>query len=382
MHRQPPQKQFRSMTFNVGDRKMRTLVIIMSVGVAALFLFLSVIAIQLMAATNENSFASRMLHSVSNQSLNSIMSHEIPVFASADPNMVGHPKEPRSKWSSILFYLFTDIDVEHPESMLGGSIAAMAASNFEPLNRGFEEPPGEDKLPAAPDQKEQPPAQTEEPKPIQPDGKPIVYIYHTHNRESYLPDLPGMTEPNQAYDKDKNITLVGERLLKALKDKNINAIQTKNDYWYKGDVKNEYDLSRKTVKEVLAKYDSLKMVFDIHRDSGSRENTTAKINGQDVAKVFFIIGGSNENWQKNSEFAIRIHNKLEQMYPGVSKGAHKNIFTNPNYDSRYNQDLSPNSIIIEIGGPENSMEEAYRTADLLANVIAELVKDEQNAKQK
>ncbi|PGT76869.1 hypothetical protein COD11_25435 [Bacillus sp. AFS040349] len=37
----------------------------------------------------------------------------------------------------------------------------------------------------------------------------------------------------------------------------------------------------------------------------------------------------------------------------------------------YNQDLSPNSVIIEIGGVENRIDELYRTADLLGNVISE-----------
>lgn len=383
MNRQLPQKQFRSMTVNMGARKVRSMVIIVSVTAVVLFLFLSVIAVQLMAATDQNSLATRVLHSVSNQSLNSIMSREIPLYASADLNVAGQPKEPKNKWTSILFYLFTDIDVEHPQTMLGGSIAAMAVSHFEPLNKGFDEPPGPDQLPQTPDQKDPSPAQPEPQKPIQSDGKPLVYIYHTHNRESFLPDLPGVTEPNKAYDKDKNITLVGDRLLKDLKAKNVETIQTKYDYWKLPEgVTNEYDLSRNTVKEVLEKNGSIKMVFDIHRDSGARDRTTAKIKGQDVAQVFFIIGESNPRWQENSKFANQIHSKLQQMYPGVSKGVHGNIWNNPMYDSRYNQDLFRNSVIIEIGGPENSLEECYRTADLLANVIAEVAKDIQNTDKK
>ncbi len=37
----------------------------------------------------------------------------------------------------------------------------------------------------------------------------------------------------------------------------------------------------------------------------------------------------------------------------------------------YNQDLSTHSIIIEVGGVDNTMEEMYRTTDALAEVIAE-----------
>jgi stage II sporulation protein P len=286
------------------------------------------------------------------------------------------PPETSRNFGAMLFYLFTNIDIEHPESMLSGQISAMAVSNFKPLIPGFNETPGEDKLPQ-PQQPQQPEPQPQPEPTVPANGKPLVYIYHTHNRESYLPNLNGETEPNKAYDKTKNITVVGERLANSLKGKGIAPLQTKNDYWYKGDVDNEYDLSRKTVEEVLKKNDSIKMVFDIHRDSGTRDRTTAKWNGQDVAKVFFIIGGSNPKKNLNTEFAKKIHDKLEKMYPGISKGVHENFSSQ--FDTKYNQDLAPNSVLVEVGGPENSLDEACRTAELLGNVIAEVAKESMKA---
>ncbi|MFC4766335.1 stage II sporulation protein P [Effusibacillus consociatus] len=377
MNREPRPRYFRSMTLNVGTRRMRTMVITMSLMIAVLFLFICAIAVQLMAANNQHSLASRVLHSVSNQSLNSIMGQEIPVYASADPKQIGKPPESRSKWTSLLFYLFTDIDVDHPETMLGGSIAAMSVSNFEPLTEDSKESPGED-IPPADMGKPQPQPPTEQPEPVPSNGKPIVYIYHSHNREAYLPELNNVKEFNQAYDKDKNITLAGERLVKDLKEKKIESIQTKTDYWVPGKFEESYDFSRKTVQEVLSKNNGIRMVFDIHRDSLARQFTTAKWNGQDVARVSFIVGGMNPNSKKNEEFAKQVHKKMQELYPGVSKGA----FTKKDnrFDTRYNQDLHPKSIIIEIGGPENTMEEVYRTTDLLSNVITELAKEGQNAK--
>ncbi|WP_018133317.1 stage II sporulation protein P [Effusibacillus pohliae] len=375
MNRHPRQRPFRSMTVHVGTGQIRTVVITMCVAVAVLLILISAVAVQLLAVGNQNSVAMRLLHSVSNQSLSSIMRQEIPMYVSSDPNLDA-AKEKRSHWSAMLFYLFSDIDVGQPVTMLGGQIPAMAVSNFEPLTKDHQEPPGEDKLPPQNGNPDQPPAPQPPPQPVQTDGKPLVYIYHTHNRESFLPELKGITDFDAAYDRDKNITLVGERLQKSLKEKGVAAIQTKNDYWFKGKDENEYDLSRKTVQDILKKYDSVKMLFDIHRDSFDRDKTTFKWNGQDVARVSFIIGGSNPNWQQNSQFALKLHNRLEQLYPGLSRGVHKKL-PNPAYDTKYNQDLSPNAVLIEIGGPQNSLEEAYRAADLLANVIAELAKEDQ-----
>ncbi|GAX90685.1 stage II sporulation protein P [Effusibacillus lacus] len=378
MNRQLRHRQFRTMMVNMGTRKMQLTVITMSLMLAVLVVLLSAVAVQLMASRSGNSFSARMLHSVSHQSLNSIMGSEIPLYASTAPARPGKNTEPRSGVVSMLFYLLTDINVEHPETMLGGSIAAMAVADFEPLT-DFKEPPGPDQLPETPDRAVPQPSEPKEKEPVQTDGKPLVYIYHTHNRESFLPEMPGVTEPNKAYHKDRNIELVGERLLRSLKDKNISAIQTKEEYWYKGNVKNEYDLSRKTAQEVLAQNSSISMIFDIHRDSLPRDKTTAKIFGKEAARVSFIVGGSNPNYGKNEEFAKKLHNKLQKMYPGLSRGA----FTkrSEDYDTKYNQDLHPNSIIIEIGGPENTLEEAYYTADLLSHVVAELIREDLKAKK-
>lgn len=371
MNLQPRPRPFRSMTVHMGSRKIRTMIITMSLAVAVMFILVSILAAQLMTTRNADSFAARMLHSVSNQSLNSIMSREIPLYATADANQLGRPAEPRSNLLAMLFYLMTDIDIEHPVTLFNGQISAMAVSHFEPLTEDSKEQPGDEIPPADMGDAEPTPKQ---PPTIQTDGKPLVYIYHSHNRESYLPDLKGVTDFDKAYDKSVNITAVGDRLAQDLKQKQLETIHTKVDYWVPGQFARSYDFSRKTVLDVLAKHTSIQMVFDIHRDSLPRQQTTAKWNGQDVAKVSFIIGGSNPNSRKNEEFAKELQNKMQQLYPGVSKGAFSK--KSSDYETKYNQDLHPHSILIEIGGPENTLEEANRTADLLANVIAEVAKNE------
>ncbi len=60
-------------------------------------------------------------------------------------------------------------------------------------------------------------------------AKPLVYIYHTHNRESYFPELDVQKEKRTAVSETKNVTLVGKRLSKALNDMQINAIHDNSD---------------------------------------------------------------------------------------------------------------------------------------------------------
>ncbi len=211
-------------------------------------------------------------------------------------------------------------------------------------------------------------------------ARKVVFIYHSHNRESWVPELEGGDkDPN---DDKINITLVGKRLAKQLEDRGIGAAQSSQDYastiksynW-----NNSYKYSQQTVKQALAANDDLQFFFDIHRDSQGRSKTTAKINGVDYAQVYFIIGHKNPNWKENEAFASRIQEKLEKKYPGLSRGIWGKSAANGN--GEYNQSVSPDSVLIEIGGIENTIRECYRTADALAEVIAEVYWESQDAEK-
>ncbi len=206
-------------------------------------------------------------------------------------------------------------------------------------------------------------------------GRKVVFIYHSHSRESWLPELKdkGITEARYAEDPEINITMVGERLAEQLEERGIGASQSKIDYptEVKGYNWNfSYKYSHQTVVSAMADNQDLTYFFDIHRDSQRRELTTTEINGQSYAQVYFIIGMRNKNWEKNEAFATELHNALEEKYPGLSRG----IWGKGQKDGNgeYNQSLSENSVVVEVGGPENSLEESYRTADALAEVISEL----------
>src|SRR5690606_4965724 len=131
-----------------------------------------------------------------------------------------------------------------------------------------------------------------------------------------------------------------------------------------------YKYSKKTVTEAMESNDDLEFFFDIHRDSQPRKYTTATIDGKDYAQVFFIIGHRNPEWRKNEALATKIHEALEKEYPGSSRGIWGKTAATGN--GEYNQSLAPESVIVEIGGVENTLEESYRTADALAKVITDI----------
>ena len=60
---------------------------------------------------------------------------------------------------------------------------------------------------------------------------------------------------------------------------------------------------------------------------------------------------------------------IDEKYPGLSKG----VITKegPSSNGVYNQDLHENALLLEIGGYENTLDEMYRTADVIAEVFSD-----------
>lgn len=283
------------------------------------------------------------------------------------------------------FRLLTDINPSDPKSLIASELPGMekakttvlrtsqAINPSEPMDLG----PAPGVLERSPDSAQAPsPLPTPVPvaQPPRTAGKNIAFVYQTHSNESFLPELPGVKDPDKAYSDKINITQVGQRLAANLEKNGIGAVHDKTIY--PNTVKGfryaySYKYSLKTLQEAAVAHPDLEYYFDIHRDSGVRSKTTATINGVDYAQVFFIIGGKNANWKKNEEFANEIHQILEEKYPGISKGIHAKAEKESN--GVFNQNFSPQSILIEVGGPYNSLEECYRTADLLAEAISEVI---------
>lgn len=215
------------------------------------------------------------------------------------------------------------------------------------------------------------------------DNEPkAVMIYHSHPHESYNPLLNSKSDNPSSADPAKNVGLVGDLISAELEKKGVGAFHDFEDYMktVKGYNYNySYKYSRVTVKEALAEYNDLHYFFDIHRDSQSYGKTTATIGGVSYAQVYFIIGHGNPDWRKNEAFANRIYDRLEKSYPGLSRGIWGK--TNAQGNGEYNQSLSPNSVLIEVGGIDNTKEELQRTAKVLADVIADIYFEDQKAEK-
>jgi len=206
--------------------------------------------------------------------------------------------------------------------------------------------------------------------------EPVVYIYHSHNTESFIPELQ-TEKPNQMFSHTKNVTLVGKELSKALKKLQIKAIHDETDI--AGILKRKglpfsdsYKVSRENLQQALAEHNSIRMIFDIHRDSLKRQDSTIEIKGENYARIQFTVSKTSENYEVNKKFATQLHKQLEELYPGLSMGVVEKGVTPQN---TYNQELHDNSVLLNIGSAENTLEETYGTTDIFAQVVKNIFEE-------
>jgi stage II sporulation protein P len=202
--------------------------------------------------------------------------------------------------------------------------------------------------------------------------KPLVYIYNTHQLENYsMKNL-------QIYNIKPNVMMASYILREKLNNLNIPTIVEENNLteflrlntWT---YKDSYKASRIYVEDAIEKNNTIKYFIDIHRDSVLKEQSTIVLNNKTYAKVMFVVGLENKDYMLNLTLAKDIHQRINNQYKGLSKG----ILTKKGkgVDGIYNQDISKNAMLIEIGGIDNTIEEVLNTTEILANIIATYIKD-------
>ncbi|MFD2616657.1 stage II sporulation protein P [Terrilactibacillus laevilacticus] len=214
--------------------------------------------------------------------------------------------------------------------------------------------------------------------PSNPIRKKVVFLYHTHSWESYLPALNKKSNPNDAVSNDpsKDVLRIGKDIQDSLAKKGIGSIHDTTDKnkllkqngW---NYNQAYQFSRSIVQGAMKKDKDLNYLIDIHRDSSGRKLTTTTIKNQTYARIAIIIGEANPNYSANLYFAKQIHKELDKKYPGLSRG----IIGKSKLEGNgvYNQDLSKNAILIEVGGVQNTLDELDRSANAFSEALTEVI---------
>ncbi len=195
-------------------------------------------------------------------------------------------------------------------------------------------------------------------------GQEKVLIYHVHTTESFVPTS------GQKFSQNLELTVahLGETLANVLRtehgipvlhDKTIHDIPRST----------AYQIALPTIKSMLAENPDTRLIIDLHRDGVTRNVSTTQLEGKETGRVMLVVGSRHPNWQQNYQKAMFLHQRLEKLAPGLSRGVRERPLV-------YNQHIYQGGLPIEVGGHENSLAEALRSIPYLAAALADLYNSE------
>ena len=204
--------------------------------------------------------------------------------------------------------------------------------------------------------------------------EPRVLIVSTHATEAYAMEAGWEYTPSseaRTLDTDYNVIRVGSRLAELLRAEGISVIHdtTLNDYpSYNG----AYGQAASRIQSMLEQYPSIQMVIDVHRDAiadeeGNQIGTARTVNGVDCAQVMLVMGTdegglSHPDWEGNLSWALKIQKIMDEQAPGLARPL--NLRT-----ERFNENMTPGSILLEVGTAGDTLQEALTAVELFAGAL-------------
>lgn len=200
---------------------------------------------------------------------------------------------------------------------------------------------------------------------------PAVLIYHSHTTENYQPS------PTHERGKTGGVVEVGAELAAVLEQRGIRAIHDRTVHDYPN-YSEAFVSSVQTVNQLLRANPDVVAVLDVHRDALAANYpegyTTAEIDGQKVAKILLVVGDvSNPYADQNLAFAENLRAKLNDLYPGISRGIKVQ-------HASLNGHVHPSALTVFIGDyRDNTLEEARAAARMLGEALSRMFEEQRAA---
>ena len=205
-----------------------------------------------------------------------------------------------------------------------------------------------------------------------PEEGPQILIIHTHGTEAYTPageDGYEAVDDYRTLDRERNVTRVGRALGQALEEYGLDAVMDEQLFdWpaYDG----AYARCGQAIEDYLAKYPTISMVIDLHRDAiGSEDKIYRAVSDQTdpaAAQCMFVMGSdgalSYPKWEDNLALAMSLQGLVDEAFPHLMRPA---ILCG----NRYNQQLTAGSLLLEVGATGNTLQEALTAVDLFAQAV-------------
>lgn len=210
---------------------------------------------------------------------------------------------------------------------------------------------------------------------LQISDEPLILIVHTHATEAFSGGDYAQSGTYHTLDTTQNVVRVGQALADKLNACGIPTLHdtTLNDALGYDDA---YERTAEVIERYLAEYPSIQMVIDVHRDAitdtnGEELAMRTELNGQSAAQLLFVMGTDaagleHPNWEGNLAFALQMQAYCTADAPDLFRELSLR-------SARYNEHLTPYSVLLEVGSAGNTLDEAIRSIEFFGAKLAELL---------
>lgn len=210
---------------------------------------------------------------------------------------------------------------------------------------------------------------------------PQILIMHTHGTEAYtMADGDNYTpsDPARTTDENYNMIRIGEEMKEVFEEMGFSVIHDKTLYDYPS-YTSSYARSLEGIKSVLEEYPTISVVLDVHRDAmvdsaGHEIPVTTVLDGEDTAQVMLVVGTEDSglthpNWEENLALGAEIQRQLMALQPDFPRALNLR-------SQRFNQHMTPGSLLVEVGTSGNTLQEAIRGARAFARAAGTVLLEE------
>ncbi|MBQ6465801.1 MAG: stage II sporulation protein P, partial [Oscillospiraceae bacterium] len=201
-----------------------------------------------------------------------------------------------------------------------------------------------------------------------------ILIVHTHGSEAYTPaglDRYEASDSHRTQDERCSVIRVGDELAAVWEAAGLRVRHDRNVYDYPS-YTGSYARSGAAVEAALAEEPGIAVVIDLHRDALGDGDVTYKIMAEEtgvVASQLMLLVGTDESglshpgWRDNLVFALYLQRAADAAYPTLMRPVDL-------VPQRYNQQLCPGMLLLEVGSDGNTLQEALAAARLFGEATA------------
>ena len=205
-------------------------------------------------------------------------------------------------------------------------------------------------------------------------AEPTILIYHTHTTEAYLKTPQSDYRETSSWrtdDADKNVIAVGEALKEILERQyGFHVIHDTTNH-EPPKLATSYDRSLVTMQKYHKKYPSIVLFIDLHRDAYQaveKPTDYVIVNGTETAKLMFVVGRGDKYQEKPFyETNVTLAKHMTEYLQSIDSKLARPVRIKA---GRYNQHVSPNCILVEVGHNANTLEQSIAAMPYLADSIA------------